>query len=314
MRRGMEQSLTGRVLSGVVVANSKILRGQDKSTFEQRVIGRRVGAVRRRGKYLLITLGDSATTAQAQDGTDPEAPPITLCIHLKMRGQLRFQKSDDPIGPYHCISLLLDDDAAVRYYDMWTWGEVRAMTAEELAGLPTLARMGPEPLEPEWDGAALRRRLQGRRGAVKTALLDQAVVAGVGNIYADESLFRAGIHPQREAGSLDAEEADRLVAAIREVLTKAVTGGGTMSEEFTDVVGAAGRYVPRVYDRGGEPCLSCTQPLTRIKLGGRGTVFCAHCQPIGSEETIPEEGEQNRSDSGRKSQKRSHAGDDQPAL
>jgi formamidopyrimidine-DNA glycosylase len=109
--------------------------------------------------------------------------------------------------------------------------------------------------------------------------LDQKVSAGVGNIYADESLFRAGIHPQRTAGALCDSELERLAATIRAVLTEAVDAGGTTSEEFTDLGGQPGGFTPKVYDRGGKPCLICGTALTRIKLGGRGTVFCAQCQP-----------------------------------
>jgi formamidopyrimidine-DNA glycosylase len=310
----MERSLTGRRISGVVVANTKILRGQDTSTFERRVVGKQFGAVKRRGKYLLLALegGTDAADPRTTDA-DPETPPILLCIHLKMRGQLRLQPADDPIGPYHCLSLLLGDDAAVRYYDMWTWGEVRAMTAQELAALPSLAKMGPEPLEPGWDGATLRERLRGRRGPLKPALLEQTVVAGVGNIYADESLFRAGLNPRRAAGSLDEAEAARLAEAIRAILGEAVAGGGTMSEEFTDVAGSPGRFVPKVYDRGGEPCPACGTSLTRIKLGGRGTVFCAGCQPGGPTEA-DDAPEPEIVVTGRKTRKRSPAGDGQPAL
>jgi formamidopyrimidine-DNA glycosylase len=208
-----------------------------------------------------------------------------------MRGQLLLEEAGGEPGPYHCVTLRLSGNNGVaegeggeatdlRFYDMWTWGEMRALTADELAeAAPALAEMGPEPLEPDWGGEQLAAALAGRRTAVKPTLLDQTVVAGVGNIYADESLFRAGINPRRPAKSLSAAEADRLAREIRAVLTEAVEGGGTTSDEYVDLAGAVGRYTPRVYDRGGEPCPNCGTALTRIKLGGRGTVFCGGCQP-----------------------------------
>ena len=131
---------------------------------------------------------------------------------------------------------------------------------------------------PPSPAADLQAALAGRRTAIKPALLDQRVVAGVGNIYADESLFRAGIRPERSAGSLTRSEVERLAEALRAVLHEAVEGGGTTSDEYVDVHGLAGRYTPRVYDRGGAPCLDCGTTLTRCRLGGRGTVYCPQCQ------------------------------------
>jgi formamidopyrimidine-DNA glycosylase len=280
LRRGLERGIQGRCITDVVVANAKVLKEQPEAAFRERVIGRRVECVNRRGKYLLLPLlpgPDVMPPSPPPIGSDTSnsTPSALLCIHLKMRGQLRLQKANDPISPYHCVSLLLDNGDMLRFYDMWTWGEMRALTAEEMAELPSLAGMGPEPLEAGWDGAALKARINGRRGPM-------SVVAGVGNIYADESLFRAKIHPQRSAGSLTDEEAERLAGTIRAILTEAVEGGGgKTSDEFTDLGGSAGRYLPRVYDRGGQPCGECGTTLTRIKLGGRGTTFCPTCQPSG---------------------------------
>jgi formamidopyrimidine-DNA glycosylase len=282
LRRGLEQGIQNRRITDVIIGNAKVLKEQPEAAFRERVIGRRVERVNRRGKYLLLPLGPDVTPPSPPPAADgPGTPPAaTLCVHLKMRGQLRLQKANDPIGPYHCVSLHLEEGDELRFYDMWTWGEMRALTAAEIASLPSLAGMGPEPLEAGWDGAALRERLRGRKGPIKPLLLDQSVIAGVGNIYADESLFRAGIHPKRGAATLTGDEADRLAQVIREILTEAVTGGGTTSDEFTDLGGAAGGYTPRVYDRSGQPCGTCGTALTRIKLGGRGTTFCALCQPL----------------------------------
>lgn len=273
LRRGLERDSIGRSIVGVTVSDTRILKGQTQATFEERVVGRRIARIDRRGKYLLISLVDDTGENKSFN------PPIFLCTHLKMRGQLRLQMAQDAPDSYHCLSLLLDNNAAVRFYDMWTWGEMRALTEEELARTPGLVEMGPEPLGATWDSAILQKRLAGRRGPVKPALLDQKVIAGVGNIYADEALFRAGIHPQRTAGGLCESELERLAASIRLVLLEAVAAGGTTSEDFTDLGGQAGRFTPEVYDRAGKPCPLCGTLLTRIKLGGRGTIFCANCQP-----------------------------------
>jgi len=286
LRRGLEKDILNRQVVRAVVTKAKVLKEQTETAFQERIVGRRIERVDRRGKYLLIAL-----IAERADVRSPSTPPsdigqrvalgeprILLCIHLKMRGQLLLQKADQPISPYHCVSLLLDDSMEVRFHDMWMWGEMRALTSEELAKVPGLAGMGAEPLDPAWDVRSLAPQLAKRSGPIKPTLLDQRVVAGVGNIYADEALFRAGIHPARPAASLTEGETNRLTQTIRAVLSEAVEGGGTASEEYVDVKGVAGRYTPWVYNRGGQPCVICATPLTRIRLGGRGTVFCSHCQ------------------------------------
>lgn len=202
-----------------------------------------------------------------------------------MRGQMMVEPVGSEPGKYHCVTLTVrqgdSESAEVRFYDMWTWGEFRALYKSELAeASPGLALMGPEPLTDEWTGAELAKALAKRRTAIKPTLLDQSVVAGVGNIYADEALHRSRIHPQRAANSLTADEVDRLASAIKAILTEAVGGGGTTSDNFFDVAGDAGRYVPQVYERGGLPCHSCSGTLTRIRLAGRSSVFCEVCQPI----------------------------------
>lgn len=282
LRRGLEREVTNRRIVGVSVANAKILKGQTEAEFRSRVEQTRIYEVSRRGKYLLLALGDAPRSGTpetaATAGNTPE-DSLFLCVHLKMRGQLLIRPASEEPGPYHCISLFLDNDRVIRFHDMWTWGEIRALTGGELAQVAGLAGMGEEPLTLQWNGTRLRAKLAGRKSAIKVALLDQSVVAGVGNIYADESLYRSGIHPQRIAGSLTEDEANRLAQTVQTVLGEAVNGGGTTSEEYVDLHGTAGRYTPDVYDRGGQPCRKCQTVLTRIRLGGRGTVFCAQCQP-----------------------------------
>lgn len=280
LRRGLEQGVINQRIAAVVVANAKVLKGQSEAELCGRVEGRCVERVDRRGKYLLATLAAAADTADNNtlSSSSSSVPPFLLCIHLKMRGHLRLEDAALPAGPHHCVSLLLKDGRALRFYDMWAWGEMRALTQEELPeAVPALGNMGEEPLDPAWNGAALRAKLAGRKTAIKSMLLDQRVVAGVGNIYADESLFRAGIHPERKAATLTEEEAERLSGAIRAVLTEAIDGGGSVGD-YVNIQGAAGRYEPQVYDRGGASCVTCEATLSRMRLGGRGTVYCPHCQ------------------------------------
>ncbi len=290
LRRGLEREVSGRRILGAVVANAKVLKEQTEAAFRQRIIGKRIEQIDRRGKYLLFSLGDvnrSAIDGKTESNSGdsyresdvfPTVSPFSLCIHLKMRGQLLLQSAEVLPAPYHCVSLLLDNGLALRFHDMWTWGEIRVLTPTEVNKTTGLGQMGKEPLSTAWDAADLFQKLKGRSTPVKTLLLDQRVVAGVGNIYADESLFRAGIHPERHGRSLTLPETERLVNEVRAVLTEAVTGGGTTSEDYVDLAGQPGRYTPRVYDRSGKPCVVCGTSLSRIRLGGRGTVYCSRCQ------------------------------------
>jgi formamidopyrimidine-DNA glycosylase len=165
---------------------------------------------------------------------------------------------------------------------MWTWGELRLIpdTPEAICSVvPALSAMGVEPLAGEFDGTVLKSGARSRLGSsIKTLLLDQAVVAGVGNIYADESLFRSGINPIRKAVTLSDKEWYDLARQITIVLSEAVELGGTVSDNYVDVNGAAGRYSPQVYGRVKERCVRCESPLTGSRLGGRSTVYCPKCQ------------------------------------
>ncbi len=265
LRRGLEKHLTGREFGSPRVRVLKMLKGTitDSAVFEERITGTTVKSVARRGKHLIINL-DSG---------------YYLLLHLNMRGQLIVAESDVPEAKYLAAAFPLDSGTELRFHDMWTWGEMRLVSAEELAAHPALTAMGPEPLDEDWTPGQLSERLKRRpKTAIKAALLDQTVLAGVGNIYADESLFRSGISPLRPAGSLTEAEADRLHSEIKAVLTEATEGGGTTSDNYVDAEGQVGRYTPRVYDRGGKPCVSCAAPLTRIRVTGRGTVYCETCQ------------------------------------
>jgi formamidopyrimidine-DNA glycosylase len=202
-----------------------------------------------------------------------------LLLHLKMRGHLVIQPAGAPDEKYLAIGITFDNADEMRFYDIWTWGEVRLLNGEGLAGHAALAVMGVEPLSDHFTTPQLAQNLARRlRTPVKSALLDQATVAGVGNIYADEVLFRSGIRPERRSGTLNAVEVNRLRQAIRTVLSCAVASGGTASDEYKDTERQPGRYVPKVYDRGGQSCPNCGATLARTRVGGRGTVYCPSCQ------------------------------------
>lgn len=282
LRRGLENTVLNRHIVDIIVSNTKVLKGQSEATLRERILGKRITRFQRRGKYLLAAISE---TTKLPSVSETVLPSLSLCIHLKMRGQLLVESSESEAGKYHCVTLMLENEngkrEALRFYDMWTWGEFRALKDEEFAALvPSLAAMGEEPLDAAWGAIRLGMQLRKRKSPIKPTLLNQTVVAGIGNIYADESLFRAGIHPERPANSLTAEETERLADSVRSILTSAVDGGGTTSDNYFDLEGRPGRFTPQVYDRGGEPCRVCGTALSRIRLGGRGTVFCETCQPL----------------------------------
>ena len=265
LRRGLERHLVGRTLGSPRVRVAKMVKGtvSDPVVFGERLQAARIESVGRRGKHLIIAL-DSG---------------YHLLFHLNMRGQLLVMPSQAPEEKYLAAAFPLDNGRELRFHDMWTWGEMRLASPEELAAHPALSAMGPEPFSEEWTPRRLLEGLARRpKTVIKTILLDQGLVAGVGNIYADESLYRACIHPLRPAASLTGPETERLHGEIRAVLSEAITGGGTTSDNYVDAEGQIGRYTPRVYDRNGQPCFCCGRPLTKIRVAGRGTVFCASCQ------------------------------------
>jgi len=196
-----------------------------------------------------------------------------------MRGRIVVVAASEDDGKYLALAVSFEDGSELRFYDIWTWGEFRLLDSQGLKSHAGLSGMGVEPLSEEFTRdvfiASLNRR---QKSAIKAVLLDQSALAGVGNIYADESLFRSGIRPARLAGSLKEDDVDRLRSAIREVLTEAIGEGGTVSDNYFDAENRPGRYEPQVYDRGGKPCPRCSEQLIRTRIAGRGTVYCAACQ------------------------------------
>ncbi len=221
--------------------------------------GRQILEVERRGKYLLFPLDDGRT----------------WIVHLRMTGSLVHRRGGCQ-GRFLRASFLLDDGAHLCYHDQ------RKLGCMWLVDDPSsvVGALGPEPLAPSFTPQALEGGLGGRRGAVKAVLLDQRVLAGVGNIYADEALFEAGIHPRRPASSLSPQEVERLWRALRDVLKWAVGHGGTSFQSYVDATGSPGRHQEhvRVFRQEGKPCPHCGTPIARTRVGGRTTYFCPRCQ------------------------------------
>jgi formamidopyrimidine-DNA glycosylase len=230
-----------------------------------RLLGRRFTDVRRRGKYLFLGL---------DDGT-------TLMIHLRMTGRLQFAARDDPPIRFEHLAIQLSGGSDLRYADQRKFGRVLHLMPDEAAGIEK--GLGLEPIESSFTSDELGRLLANRTGRLKSLLLDQRLIAGLGNIYADEALFLAQLHPERPGNSLTGAEVRRLHAAIGEVLGAALRNRGTTISSYQDATGAAGenQFHLQVYGRGrtGEPCPRCGGPLAVILVGGRSSHFCGSCQP-----------------------------------
>lgn len=265
-RRGIAPYLEGREIAEVIVRQRR-LRVPVPAGFEEALVGRRVGELGRRAKYLLIPLSDE------------QAGPRSLLWHLGMSGSLRIARVGDLPKKHDHVDVVLGDGAILRYHDPRRFGFVDWLQGG-VRDDPRLARLGPEPLSPDFDGARLYRLSKGRRLAIKPFLMDNAVVVGVGNIYAAEALFLAGIDPRRAAGRVSRERYERLAAAIREVLAAAITQGGTTLRDFVSGTGEPGYFAQRlnVYGRAGQPCRRCGGELRLITLGQRASVFCPRCQ------------------------------------
>jgi formamidopyrimidine-DNA glycosylase len=238
------------------------LRWPIDAKIESAIRGRLVRRVDRRAKYLLI-------------GSDAG----TLIVHLGMSGSLRIVSSDVAPRPHDHWDLVIDSGKVLRFHDPRRFGSLHWTESDPLEH-PLLAKLAPEPLSDEFDGEYLYRATRKRSVAVKQFLMNSHVVVGVGNIYANEALFRARISPRRAAGRLTRAEAQRLVRAIKSVLEEAIEIGGTTLRDYVDASGMPGYFKQKlfVYERAKQPCRLCKTPIKQAVQGQRSTYWCATCQ------------------------------------
>jgi formamidopyrimidine-DNA glycosylase len=265
IRRGLALRLSGRRIVRAELRRPD-LRRPFPPMLAKRLEGAQIGGLSRRGKYILIEL----------DATG------TLLLHLGMSGRITTGGSNSPDVKHDHVVLTLDDGTVVRFNDPRRFGSLDYMARGTEAAHPLLAGLGPEPLAPGFDGAYLDRALSGKLTPVKSALLDQRIVAGLGNIYVCEALYRAGVSPRRLAATVVGARARRLAAAIREVLGEAIEAGGSSLRDYVQANGELGYFQHRwaVYGKEGEPCPGCTcaEGVRRIVQSGRSTFFCAKRQ------------------------------------
>ncbi|HKB18946.1 MAG TPA: bifunctional DNA-formamidopyrimidine glycosylase/DNA-(apurinic or apyrimidinic site) lyase [Candidatus Dormibacteraeota bacterium] len=256
--------LVGRTITRCELSFRTIVRHPEPEAFVDSVVGMRIESVGRRGKYILVGLGGD----------------LLLVVHLGMTGQLRLVDPAALVEKHTHAIFFLDDGRQLRYRDPRRFGRLLLGTEQALVAAKKMPRLGPEPIDPEFAAEELYRRLRKRRTALKAVLLDQAAIAGVGNIYADESLHRARLRPDRVASTVSKKSAQRLHESLRASLQTAIENRGSSVDTYRDAWGEIGGQQEKllVYGRAGEPCFTCGRPLSMIRIAGRSTVFCRRCQ------------------------------------
>jgi formamidopyrimidine-DNA glycosylase len=260
--RSLRPLVEGREIAGLRVLDPKLVRGGCGCRLED-LEGRRILGVGRRGKMILV---------ECESG-------FGLVFHLKMTGQMLVVGPEAPLDKHvRLVVRFRDGRTELRFRDVRRFGFALCLAGGEAASCPPVAALGPEPFDVA--PAEFAALFAGRRGRIKSLLLDQRILAGIGNIYADEILFDARIHPETPASVLRRADLDRLRASVRKILARAIAAGGSSLRDYVDAEGRLGefQFAHKVYDREGEPCPGCRGRVRRIVVAGRGTYFCPRCQ------------------------------------
>jgi formamidopyrimidine-DNA glycosylase len=270
--RGLRRAILGRRIVSVTLGKTDFI--DDPVALEQHLPGREIEAVERYGKFMLLRL--SAAAVGDRCPTNGDALQASLLVHLGMTGQIAPWPAAQPREKHTHVCLLLDDGRELRYTDARRFGRIAYLTEKPLA--EELLGFGADPLEVSEEEFA--SRIHGRRARIKALLLDQSVLRGVGNIYADESLWRAKIHPARTGGQLNKKQAGTLRRVLQEILKKAIVMRGSSISDFLDAEGEPGDYQRhhRAYGREGKACLRCKSAIRRGFVAGRSSYFCPKCQ------------------------------------
>lgn len=261
-RRGIAPHIEGQRIHAVRASVAKLRQTLDSAALD-RLAGCVINHVARRGKHLILHSDD---------------PHRALHIHLGMSGALRIIAADSPLKKHDHVTVTLENGQELRLHDPRRFGHVALIDPTRPPA--SLANLGDEPLDDNFNGARLYAQTRGKKSAIKTHIMNQRYLTGVGNIYATEALFASAIHPARAATTLTRADCDRLAEAIKTVLQAAIAQGGTTLRDFTQPDGTHGYFAQTLnaYGRSGEPCPRCQRPLQNMTIGGRSTVYCAHCQ------------------------------------
>lgn len=266
VKRSLEPLVKGKIISGVEIIFEGIIKYPHPERFKEQLRGRKIMDLDRKGKYLLFFLDED----------------LTLIIHLRMTGQLMVCERNSPVAKYTHLIFQLSSGQDWRFTDVRKFGLVYLVPTGNWEKIKGLKNLGYEPLSEEFNLPVLKKLFAGRNGVVKVFLLDQTKIAGIGNIYADEILYEAGLHPRRNIGTLSEEEVRKLYVTIKSKLEEGIMYRGTSLKDYVDGRGEKGGFQERlkVYGRRGKSCYRCGTRLERIVVGGRGTVFCPQCQVL----------------------------------
>lgn len=267
IRQDLVKLIAGHTIESVEVVLAKPLREYPEARFVERLEGRRITGIGRRAKILIFDI----------DSGDK------LLIHLKMSGRLLYVTADAPLAKHTHVVFKLDNGYDLRFADMRRFGYMKLVEGGHLEDVDEIKRLGPEPLDWDFSEDTLASMLEAKkdsRQTIKGLLIDQTFLAGIGNLYADEILFAAKIDPTRTAVSLEQNEISRLHKAISVILAKAIELRGTSFDLYVDAHGQPGEFAEKlkVYGRAGQPCVKCGNPLSKIRIAGRGTTYCPVCQ------------------------------------
>jgi len=266
IRRGLSKAMTGQLINEVIVRRTDLRRPLPDG-FVETVRGKKILTIDRRAKYLLMRLEND----------------VVVLIHLGMSGRMVIELGTDPQIPnrkHEHIVFVLENNNIIRFSDPRRFGLIEISHAKDLSSHQLLKDIGPEPLSTEFNSLMLANRLQGRKTPIKSVLLDQSVVAGLGNIYVCEGLFIAGLSPMRSANTITLKQASILVKKTKELLLDAIKSGGSTLKDHVSATGEMGYFQHKfkVYGRAGHPCPICEEPIRRIVQAGRSTFFCSECQ------------------------------------
>ncbi|HWI55235.1 MAG TPA: DNA-formamidopyrimidine glycosylase [Desulfobacteria bacterium] len=264
IRRSLQDKIKGKTFTGVEVFLEKMVKGVELKNLDAHLNGKKITRLDRRGKYLIIHLSGG----------------LAMVIHLRMTGQLLYCSPEQETPKHTHVVFHLDDERQLRFVDQRQFGKVELVSARDLGTVSGLKTLGVEPLSDDFTRELFKKEIRNKRTKIKSLLLDQTFIAGIGNIYADEALFRAMIHPERVASALNTREVSRLYLSIKEVLIEGIENRGTSIKDYIDGDGAQGTNQGnlRVYGRDGEACVKCGRIIEKTTVGGRSSHFCPKCQ------------------------------------
>lgn len=264
IRQGLQKYLPGRRVVAVLTSNRKLRLPMPRKNLSEYIHKARINVIDRRGRFLIITMENGAR----------------LIIHLGMTGKISICPSDLPIAKHDHFRLRFDNGTQLVFNDVRRFGFILVLAPEQDFSNTMLADLGPEPFDQEFTPQYLQKLAAGRNRPLKNFLMDNQVVAGIGNIYASEILFRSGFRPERKTRNLSREQWVKIVKSCHYVLKKAINSGGTSISDFVNESGRSGYFQLelQVYGRQGKPCKCCNTPIKKITLAGRSTFFCPKCQ------------------------------------